>query len=160
MLLPTDDAGAIFLAEHGAALRPWFIFPDPPRDLPRQVAGKFSLHELCRGPRHPGAGRGRAAESAADARRFAAASGYPVIAKLTTPWASTLPSTSIITTPAGLADAWAASAAAGAGLMLQEFIPGGPGTDWFFHGYCDATLRLPARLHRGQGALLSGAMPG
>ena len=22
--------------------------------------------------------------------------------------------------------------------MLQEFIPGGPGQDWFFHGYCDA----------------------
>ena len=27
----------------------------------------------------------------------------------------------------------------GAGLMLQEFIPGGPGQDWFFHGYCDAS---------------------
>jgi predicted ATP-grasp superfamily ATP-dependent carboligase len=25
-----------------------------------------------------------------------------------------------------------------AGLMLQEFIPGGKGHDWFFHGYCDA----------------------
>jgi D-aspartate ligase len=23
-------------------------------------------------------------------------------------------------------------------LMLQEFIPGGRGHDWFFHGYCDA----------------------
>ena len=23
--------------------------------------------------------------------------------------------------------------------MLQEFIPGGPGHDWFFHGYCDAS---------------------
>ena len=22
--------------------------------------------------------------------------------------------------------------------MLQEYIPGGPGRDWFFHGYCDA----------------------
>ena len=22
--------------------------------------------------------------------------------------------------------------------MLQEFIPGGQGHDWFFHGYCDA----------------------
>ena len=29
-------------------------------------------------------------------------------------------------------------ARSGAGLMLQEFIPGGPGHDWFFHGYCDA----------------------
>ena len=22
--------------------------------------------------------------------------------------------------------------------MLQEHVPGGPGGDWFFHGYCDA----------------------
>src|SRR5580698_7178167 len=43
VLLPTDDAGAIYLAEHGGALRSRFIFPDPPADLPRQVAGKFSL---------------------------------------------------------------------------------------------------------------------
>jgi predicted ATP-grasp superfamily ATP-dependent carboligase len=30
-------------------------------------------------------------------------------------------------------------ARSGTGLILQEFIPGGPGHDWFFHGYCDAT---------------------
>ena len=34
--------------------------------------------------------------------------------------------------------AYEACARAGAGLMLQEFIPGGQGHDWFFHGYCDA----------------------
>src|SRR5271166_3758565 len=28
VLLPTDDAGAIFLSEHGAALRDYFLFPD------------------------------------------------------------------------------------------------------------------------------------
>ena len=30
VLLTTDDAGAIFLAEHGHDLRRWFLFPDPP----------------------------------------------------------------------------------------------------------------------------------
>src|SRR5450631_3659874 len=30
VLLPTDDAGAIFLAEHGSDLRSAFLFPDPP----------------------------------------------------------------------------------------------------------------------------------
>src|SRR5580692_12909257 len=39
VLLPTDDAGAIFLAEHGADLRTHFIFSDQPAELPRQVAG-------------------------------------------------------------------------------------------------------------------------
>ena len=37
VLITTDDAGAIFLAEHGRELRQWFMFPDPPSDLPRQA---------------------------------------------------------------------------------------------------------------------------
>jgi D-aspartate ligase len=138
VLLPTDDAGAIFLAEHGTDMRPWFTFPDPPRHLPRQVAGKYSLHELCRrlGVPSPAA---ELPESAAAARDFAARAGYPLIAKLTTPWQDgKLRSTSIVTSPGELDRAYEACARAGAGLMLQEFIPGGAGTDWFFHGYCDA----------------------
>ena len=43
VLLTTDDAGAIFLAEHGHDLRARFLFPDPPADLPRRLAGKYSL---------------------------------------------------------------------------------------------------------------------
>ena len=39
VLIPTDDAGSIFLAEHGAPLREAFWFPAPPADLPRRVAG-------------------------------------------------------------------------------------------------------------------------
>jgi predicted ATP-grasp superfamily ATP-dependent carboligase len=139
VLLPTDDAGAIFLAEHSEALRPWFIYPDQPRDLPRQVAGKFSLYELCRqlGVPSPAAA---VPDSPGAARDFAAVAGYPVIAKLTTPWQDgRLRSTSIIADAAELNRAVAACARAGAGLMLQEFIPGGAGTDWFFHGYCDAS---------------------
>jgi D-aspartate ligase len=138
VLLPTDDAGAIFLAEHGTRLRPRFIFPDPPRDLPRQVAGKFSLHELCAELGIP-APAAAVPPTAQAARNFAAAAGYPLIAKLTTPWASSLRSTMILAGPAELDAAFAACAREGTGLMLQEFIPGGRDTDWFFHGYCDAT---------------------
>ena len=29
----------------------------------------------------------------------------------------------------------------GCGLMLQEYLPGGPGQDWFFHGYCSTAGR-------------------
>jgi D-aspartate ligase len=47
VLVTTDDAGAIFLAEHGEDLRSSFLFPRPPRDLPRQLAGKYSLYQLC-----------------------------------------------------------------------------------------------------------------
>jgi D-aspartate ligase len=137
VLLPTDDAGAIFLAEQGAGLRPWYLFPSQPAGLPRQVAGKHSLFRLCRelGVPTPAA---TVPESPDAAREFGAQTGYPLIAKLTTPWqGSGLRSTSIVTGPRELDDLLATSARAGAGLMLQEFIPGGQDQDWFFHGYCD-----------------------
>ena len=47
VLIPTDDAGAIFLAEHADGLRGRFLFAEPPALLPRQLAGKHSLHRLC-----------------------------------------------------------------------------------------------------------------
>jgi D-aspartate ligase len=140
VLLPTDDAGSIFLAEHGDGLRGHFLFPAPPRDLPRQVAGKYSLHQLCRAVGMPSP-HAAVPESLDAARAFAADAGFPMIAKLTTPWTGggRLRSTSIVAGEAELDDTYAACARAGVGLMLQEFIPGGPGQDWFFHGYCDAS---------------------
>jgi D-aspartate ligase len=141
VLVPTDDAGAIFLAEHGAALRQDFLFPNPPRDLPRQVAGKFSLYQLCREIGVPSV-KAAVPETLEEAREFAAEAGFPLIAKLTTPWTGGrggLRSTSILHDAGELGEAFGACAAAGVGLMLQEFIPGGAGHDWFFHGYCDAS---------------------
>lgn len=138
VLITTDDAGAIFLAEHGAALRRSFRFPDPPPDLPRRLAGKYSLHEVCRefGVASP---RTALPSSLAQAREFARATGYPVIAKLTAPWrAGGLRSTQVAADEAELGRIYDACAHADAGLMLQEFVPGGRGHDWFFHGYCDA----------------------
>src|SRR5579875_3549786 len=87
VLIPTDDAGAIFLAEHGASLREAFRFPAPPPGLPRRVAGKATLRELCgeAGMPCPAAARPASLE---EARSFAAAVGYPVIAKLAEPWAA------------------------------------------------------------------------
>jgi predicted ATP-grasp superfamily ATP-dependent carboligase len=138
VLLPTDDAGAIFLAEHGAQLRPRFLFSDPPADLPRQVAGKYSLYQLCGALGAP-CPHVALPGSLAQARAFAADVGFPLIAKITTPWAhdSGLRSTSIIANSGQLAATYQDFAGAGAGLMLQEFVPGGSGHDWFFHGYCD-----------------------
>jgi D-aspartate ligase len=138
VLIPTDDAGSIFLAEHGAPLREAFLFPAPPADLPRRVAGKFSMHEMCRSQGVPAPLTALPA-SAGEAAGFAARAGYPLIAKLPSPWAAPgLRSTSVIGSEAELASLWDVCERTGAGLMLQEFIPGGPGDDWFFHGYCDA----------------------
>jgi predicted ATP-grasp superfamily ATP-dependent carboligase len=139
VLFATDDAGAIFLAEHGRDLRRWFLFPDPPRNLPRRLAGKYSLYEVCRelGVSSP---RTITPSSLEVARKFALAAGYPLIAKLITPWTngSGLRSTSVVASQEKLDHAYEVCARSGAGLMLQEYITGGPGHDWFFHGYCDA----------------------
>jgi D-aspartate ligase len=139
VIITTDDVGAILLAEHGHDLRQWFLFPDPPKDLPRRLAGKYSLYQLCRELGLP-CPEVTTPSSLGAALEFAAAAGYPLIAKLTTPWitGSELPSTSVVTGPQELSYIYERCAQFGAGLMLQEFIPGGPGHDWFFHGYCDA----------------------
>lgn len=140
VLIPTDDAGAVFLAEQGGPLREAFHFSAPPPDLPRRVAGKYSLFELCRelGVPSPEAALTVSLE---EARTFAAGSGFPLIAKLTTPWSAggkKVRSTTIIRTSEELDEGYRAWEAAGVGVMLQEYIPGGSDNDWFFHGYCDA----------------------
>ena len=139
VLIATDDAGAIFLAEHGDPLRDAFLFPDQPASLPRQLAGKHSLHTLCAELGFP-TPRSCLPSSLPQAVEAAAAYGYPVVAKLARPWRSQSQqrSTQIIRDRAGLEDAWQASDTGTAGLMLQEYIPAAPGHDWFFHGYTTA----------------------
>ena len=139
VLLPTDDAAAIFLAEHGDELRRWFIFPSPPAGLPRRLADKREFSRLCRelGMATP---ESCLPASLAEAEEFTGRVGYPVVVKVTPPWlAGEVPSTSVIRDAAGLADACRRCAVAGICPMLQEYIQGGPGHDWFFHGYCDAS---------------------
>ncbi len=141
VLIPTDDAGAIFLAEHGRPLRQAFLFPAPPAGLPRRLAGKFSMHELCREAGLPGPAV-MVPAALDEARDFAAGAGYPVIAKLCAPWSVSsagLRSTSVLHTDAELTPLWHACETAGAGVMLQEFIPAATPGDWFFHGYCGAS---------------------
>src|SRR6266702_2425757 len=85
VLIPTDDAGAIFLAEQGESLREQFLFPAQPAPLPRRLAGKHTLAQLCAelGVATP---RVLVTDSAEQAHLFAAEAGYPLIAKQATPW--------------------------------------------------------------------------
>jgi predicted ATP-grasp superfamily ATP-dependent carboligase len=144
VLIPTDDAGAIFLAEHGDDLRQSFLFPRPPRDLPRQLAGKYSMYQLCRQHGVP-CPMAIVPESLGEARGFALQMGFPLIAKLTTPWkhgVGKLRSTTILADLRELDDVQSACDRSGAELMLQEFIPAGRGGhDWFVHGYCDSNAK-------------------
>lgn len=141
VLIPTDDTGAIFLAESGTRLRRWFQFPDPPRDLPRRLAGRYSLYQLCRELEVPSA-LAELPDSLAEAEAFAGRVGFPLIAKRAMPWlagnGSTLPSTSVLRNRNDLLRAYHVDTTTEKSLMLQEYIPRCPSQDYFFHGYCDA----------------------
>ena len=139
VLIPTDDVGAIFLAEHGDPLREAYLFSRPGAGLPRRVAGKYSMFQLCRELGVP-APKAILPSSVGEAQAFAGLAGFPVIAKLTSPWrpGQALRSTTIVRTAQELQELWAACERAGTEVMMQEYIPGGSGQDWFFHGYCDA----------------------
>src|SRR6266704_884287 len=139
VLIPTDDAGAIFLAEQGESLREQFLFPAQPAPLPRRLAGKHTLAQLCAelGVATP---RVLVTDSAEQAHLFAAEAGYPLIAKQATPWTGAgtgLRPTTVLRSEDDLAGLWAAAERAGVSLMLQEFIPAQVGGDWFVHAYCD-----------------------
>ncbi|MGC1210850.1 MAG: hypothetical protein WA890_06215 [Micromonospora sp.] len=149
VLVPTDDAGAIFLAEHGSSLRRWFLFPAPAPDLPRRLADKYRLHLLCRDRSVPTPATTVPA-SPDEAHDFARRVGYPLVAKRTRPWhpadGPRGRSTLLLRTPTdlvALTRSWPHPVGSYAdgddpGILLQEYIPGGPDADWFFHGYCDA----------------------
>jgi predicted ATP-grasp superfamily ATP-dependent carboligase len=143
VLIPTDDAGSIFLAEHGDELGASYLFPRPPTDLPRRVAGKFSLHELCEKLELPSPASSLP-ESLEEAFDFAARWGYPLVAKLATPWTGghgRLRSTTIVGSREELVELDRVSTRRHSQYMLQEFLPGEAGDDWFAHGYCDASSR-------------------
>ncbi len=142
VLIPVDDASAVFVAEHGDELRPWFIFPAPPHNLPRRLADKYLMYRMCRELGVPCA-TAALPTSLAEAQDFAARIGLPLVAKLTCQWrrghAGALRSTSVIHTREELVDYYGrCEQAEGTTLLLQEYIPAGPGDDWFFHGYCDS----------------------
>ncbi len=137
VLIPTDDAGAIFLDEHGAGLRDRFLFSEPPAGLARRLADKWSMYALCPGPGID-VPLTMSPTSAREAAGFAAEVGYPMVAKLWAPWEAVgtgLRSTTILRTAADLDAILRATENVATGLLLQQHVPARPGDDWFFHGY-------------------------
>ncbi|WP_405807018.1 ATP-grasp domain-containing protein [Streptomyces sp. NBC_01187] len=137
VLIPMDDAGAIAVARLAPRLAGRFLLPEQPAGLPESVADKAALAERCRaaGIAYPDTVRPRSAQEAADA---VAELGLPLVAKWSRPWllppASGLRSTTVVRTGAQVRRLYERTGQAGSALLLQRQVPGGPGTDWFFHG--------------------------
>lgn len=143
VLLPVDDAGAIFVSEHGAALSPAFDFARQRPGLAQSLVDKYALAQHCAtlAVPHPRTARPPTWDdlvfaSPPDGR-------WPAVLKRVTPWGTTssrgLPSTRLIHQGelADLAETVHADPTGDPGLLLQEYVPAAPGQDYFFHGYYD-----------------------
>ena len=137
ILLPTDDAGAAFVAEHSAALEKWFLFPRLAKALPRRLANKRELHALCKSIGVP-CPEAAFPASAHDVHEFIERGRFPVVLKAAEP--QRLPKgargVSIARTPPELLALYRKSESPdGPNLILQEYIPDACAEDWIFHGY-------------------------
>jgi D-aspartate ligase len=141
ILVPTDDYSAILISEHRGRLPDVLLAPDPPSELPRMLANKAGLYEICRRLGVP------TPESTVPATRddvegFLERATFPVVVKTTEGWSVppgvSVRSTSILGTRHDVLALYdRLERFFGATLLLQEYIPKEQGQDWFFHGYCD-----------------------
>jgi len=145
--IPTDEEAAVLLAEHARDLSPYFLFPQIGPCLPRKLASKRGLYELC-------AAHGVPAPSSAfpatprELGAFASHAAFPVVAKNLEAWvrrsAPAVPGTTLLATAGellALAPGWGKTPS----VILQEYLPREHAEDWIVHLYCDANSDCLAR---------------
>ncbi|MFG2649058.1 ATP-grasp domain-containing protein [Streptomyces sp. NPDC048436] len=137
-----DDAGALAIGRLQKELADIYLLPDQASGLAERVADKAALAQLCAsaGIPHPVTLVPESAEqAAASVRRL----GLPVVAKWSRPWlvpaGTDLRSTVLLRSAKEARELYRRTEEAGSRLLLQAFLPGGPGRDWFVHGYVDRT---------------------
>jgi D-aspartate ligase len=139
--LPTDDEAAILIAEHRDALGPRLIAPPIPPSLPRRLASKRCLLELCERHSTPTAGAAFLV-TPDDFDRYARTARYPVVAKVVEPFrrleVPTIRSPTLFRSEAELLGNLDRQLTPSY-LMLQEYLPPETSEDWIFQGYFDAS---------------------
>ena len=137
VLVPTTDDGAIWVAEHAAALQEGYRFPRQDATLVRLLCDKSRMQDLARQSGVPTA-QTIVPRSKQDVERFLETAIFPVVVKATD--ADRLRRRAggtkfILHSPLELLALCAkAEDAESPNLMIQEFIPG---EDWMFDGYFD-----------------------
>lgn len=140
VLIPMDDEGAITIAEHAAALHPAFLLPRQAATLPRTLANKAALAELCKSLNviQP---ETRVIATEHDLAVALDELELPLMAKWARPWLLPagvgLRSTTLVHRRAQAAKLLEQAAGHTSELLFQRFVPDSPGSDWFFHGYFD-----------------------
>lgn len=137
----TDEEAAVLLAEYATQLSEYFVLPRVPPELPRRLASKRGLYELCLEFGIP-APTSAFPETIGEVHEFADRASFPVVAKNLEAWvrrsAPVVPgSTAVLWTRAELL-ALAAGWGAAPSVILQDYIPREDAEDWIVHLYCDA----------------------
>ncbi|GAA1574149.1 hypothetical protein GCM10009827_115050 [Dactylosporangium maewongense] len=135
----TDDEAAVLLAEHAATLGEHFLLPRVAPTLPRRLASKRGLFELCAAHDVP-TPHTVFPTSREDLLRLAGELTFPVVAKNVAPWtrlrAAAVPTTTIVSSAHELLNRFAGFDDLSR-VLLQEYIPHEQAEDWFVHAYCD-----------------------
>jgi D-aspartate ligase len=141
VLIPVDDLAALFVVDHAAALREWFLFPDLDAELARTLSSKWALHLLCRrmGVPSPETVVPRARDEVVE---FLDRTRLPVVVKAIDPLVlAQRPGARSVVVAHTREELLAAydrmEAPDRPNLMLQEYIPGGAESIWMFNGYLD-----------------------
>lgn len=154
MLVCTDDEAAVLVAEGAGALAGRAILPAVPPDLPRELASKRGLYEICRrfGVPTPATWWVKTAD---DLKEALANIALPVIVKQADTWSRltrpAIKSSTVVRTAEDAErlltafDRWPD----GAAMVVQEYLPDETSEDWFAHGYCTASSRV-ARIFTGR----------
>ena len=142
ILVPMDDLSSIAVAENSAILKQWFLFPQLPSNLPRQLADKASFFSLCSKIGTPCA-RTIAPRSVDQIREFMEYIAFPMVLKAAQQWR--LPNDDyynpkVVHNREALFDIFERTQrGAGLPIVLQEYIAG---EDWIYNGYCNREMNL------------------
>ncbi|MGW8379260.1 ATP-grasp domain-containing protein [Streptomyces sp. ODS28] len=137
VLIPTDEEAAVLIGEHRRELREWFLFPEVEAELPRRLASKQGLYELCveHGVPTPLSASPQTGE---ELERFAAEAVYPVVAKNREAFVRrerpAVPGTTRIDSARELL-AMARGWGERPGVIIQEYLPREHAEDWIVHAY-------------------------
>lgn len=140
ILLPTDDEAAVLVAEHAGVLAERFLLPSVPPELPRRLADKAGLYELCRATGTPAPVSTRPG-SVDELLAVAAEMTYPVVLKNAAPWSRLQrPAVASSTVVGGeeqlraIAAGWTDGMPA---VLVQEYLPHSRSQDWIVGLHCD-----------------------
>ncbi|MEC4020033.1 carboxylate--amine ligase [Streptomyces sp. H27-D2] len=140
LLIPTDEEAAVLIAEHADTLGEHFLFPKVEPELPRRLASKQGLHELCveHGVASPAAAFPGSYE---ELECFARSAAFPVVAKNREAFERRrTPAVRGTTRIGSAAELLALGRDWGPrpGVILQEYLPREDAEDWIVHAYFDA----------------------